>query len=287
MGGDVPLGPLLVWPRLLPPQLPPAALADWIGPRWWRTVRAVSGQAAVQQPHPLKYWVRAAEASALAWAGDEAHELALARRGRAASRDSFVDGCARCTACRRCRGKVQCSARAYGSAPGIGFAAGRRRRKGFGFGPGSISQTSVLAAEVTFKAPTRSSRKRPFPSPHLCAREYLVRQRMPQTSARGGWRSPCNPLASLAYSDGCLCRSCWASGSGLARLRAWPVAPAARPAAPILRSWPAFAASLRAASAGMRRLRITSVPMRHPCAEATLIFSVSFQSCRMISIEYP
>lgn len=38
---------------------------------------------------------RVAEASVLAWAGDEAHELALNRRGWAASRDSSADWCTR------------------------------------------------------------------------------------------------------------------------------------------------------------------------------------------------
>lgn len=57
-------------------ELPLAAPTDWRRSRWWRTVQALSE---VGEPHPHKKWVRGAEAPVLAWAGDEAHELAESR----------------------------------------------------------------------------------------------------------------------------------------------------------------------------------------------------------------
>lgn len=71
------------------------APAAWRGPRWLRTVQVLSGEAAVQQPHPHRNWARAAEAAILAWVGNGAHDLALHRRNWVASQKYFVEWCVR------------------------------------------------------------------------------------------------------------------------------------------------------------------------------------------------
>lgn len=138
------------------PEASPTAPADWRGPWGWRSVQALAGEGAAEQPHPRENWPRAVESAALAWAGDDVYEWALDRRAWATSRDEVCELVRAHLPRARPRAPCDCLNVRSGHPASVVAAVPRRREKTASLGPPAGGVGGQLYLSSCAKTRTRT-----------------------------------------------------------------------------------------------------------------------------------